>query len=101
MIAREDHAEDQRSRVHLIHMDKDMSDVHEEVRAVAQRQSDQWGELRQPDDDGRGIDESHQYRMRQEIEQHPHACQTEDDLHCAGEERHQHNGRCKTVRYPQ
>ena len=60
------------------------------MRGLPGGHSDQRRKLRQRDDDGGGVDEAHQHRLRQQIDRHAHAQQAEAELEQTRQQRQQH-----------
>ena len=80
-------AEAQRHAVQRIEVGRRAPDVEQEMIGLRVFHAQQHGQVRQADDDGGRVDESHQYRVRKEVEQYPHAQQVESDLEQARRQR--------------
>ena len=72
--------------MHRIHVGNHMPGVDQEMLGLCRGNAQYRGQLRQADDDRGGVDESHQYRVRQEVEQYTHSHQAKRHLKYARDE---------------
>ncbi len=76
--------------MHEVEVRQHVPRVGEEVLALARGNAEQTRQLRQADDDRGGVDEPHENRVRQQIEEHSEPQRAEGDLEEPRQQREDH-----------